>query len=144
MPFAYRMYRRDDVKAMEQALGFKATFSRSVTIEFVGVWDTVSSVGLIIPRHLPFTSSSHIIRVFRHAISLDEHRAKFQINLWHRNAPNPREAKKDPENGSGVVGEMSPRLGAVDFERAGAGLTREGPKKLTDIEEVWFAGCHGG
>lgn len=45
--------------------------------------DTVSSVG-IIPRHLPFTTSNTVVRVFRHAISLDERRAKFKQNCWNR------------------------------------------------------------
>lgn len=45
--------------------------------------DTVSSVGLI-PRRLPFTTSNTIVCTFRHAISLDERRAKFKANLWNR------------------------------------------------------------
>jgi uncharacterized protein (DUF2235 family) len=45
--------------------------------------DTVASVGLI-PRRLPFTKSNSVICTFRHAISLDEHRAKFKANLWNR------------------------------------------------------------
>ena len=39
------------------------------------------SVG-IIPRHLPFTSSNASVSYFRHAISLDERRAKFKLNYW--------------------------------------------------------------
>ena len=43
--------------------------------------DTVDSVGLI-PKQLPFTASNNgIIRTFRHAISLDERRAKFKPNF---------------------------------------------------------------
>lgn len=45
--------------------------------------DTVASVGLI-PRRLPFTKSNSVICTFRHAISLDEHRAKFKANLYNR------------------------------------------------------------
>lgn len=50
--------------------------------------DTVNSVGLI-PRRLPFTTSNTIVRTFRHAVSLDERRAKFKPNLWNR--PNEKE-----------------------------------------------------
>ena len=46
------------------------------------------SVGLI-PRRLPFTTSNTIVRTFRHAVSLDERRAKFKANLWNR--PDARE-----------------------------------------------------
>lgn len=45
--------------------------------------DTVSSVGLI-PRSLPFTGSNAIVRTFRHAIALDERRAKFATSFWPR------------------------------------------------------------
>lgn len=45
--------------------------------------DTVDSVGLI-PKRLPFTTSNTIVRTFRHALSLDERRAKFKANLWNR------------------------------------------------------------
>ena len=52
--------------------------------------DTVDSVGLI-PKRLPFTTSNTIVRTFRHAVSLDERRAKFKANLWNR--PRAGEAK---------------------------------------------------
>ncbi|KAG1831963.1 hypothetical protein DFJ58DRAFT_848092 [Suillus subalutaceus] len=74
VPFAYHMYSRDDDEGWAQSTAFKKAFSINVDIEFVGVWDTVSSVG-IIPKRLPFTAANNSIRYFRHAISLDEHRA---------------------------------------------------------------------
>ena len=46
-----------------------------MTIDFIGVFDTVSSVGAIYPRVLPFSSDNHITKTFRHALALDEHRA---------------------------------------------------------------------
>lgn len=45
--------------------------------------DTVASVG-IIPKRLPFTKSNTAIKIFRHALSLDEHRAKFKANTYNR------------------------------------------------------------
>ena len=45
--------------------------------------DTVNSCGLI-PRRLPFTTSNTVVSTFRHAVSLDERRAKFKANLWNR------------------------------------------------------------
>lgn len=38
----------------------------------------------IIPKRLPFTTSNTIVRTFRHAVALDERRAKFKANLWNR------------------------------------------------------------
>lgn len=49
----------------------------------VNARDTVSSVG-IIPRKLPFTTSNTLVRTFRHALALDERRAKFKANTWNR------------------------------------------------------------
>ncbi|KAI0673864.1 hypothetical protein C8Q78DRAFT_656594 [Trametes maxima] len=81
VPFAYKMFTRDDELGWKQSTSFKKTFSIDVDIDFIGVWDTVSSVG-IIPHTLPFTASNRAIRIFRHALSLDEHRARFQANLY--------------------------------------------------------------
>ncbi|KAJ1310118.1 hypothetical protein OPQ81_006865 [Rhizoctonia solani] len=100
IPFAYQMYKRTDLTGFHQSAGFKKTFSREVRIEFMGVWDTVSSVGLLWPRHLPFTSSNSIVKTFRHAVSLDEHRAKFKQNVWHVHSPS---AHLDPDQGSPTV-----------------------------------------
>ena len=60
--------------------------SRDVDVEFIGVWDTVSSVGALIPRVLPF-SLQNKTRVFRHALALDEHRARFRANTYHYTQP---------------------------------------------------------
>ena len=54
-----------------------------LTFSFLFYRDTVNSVGLI-PRALPFTTSNTVVNTFRHAISLDERRAKFKANLWNR------------------------------------------------------------
>lgn len=71
---------------------FKETFSRECKPHFVGVWDTVSSVGwLSSPLSLPFTASNPDISIGRHAIAIDEHRAFFRTNLW-RPSSNPAEA----------------------------------------------------
>ena len=41
----------------------------------------MASVGLLSARELPFTSNN-TIKVFRHAVSLDEHRSKYNVVLW--------------------------------------------------------------
>ncbi|KAG8214503.1 hypothetical protein J3R82DRAFT_9559 [Butyriboletus roseoflavus] len=81
--FAYKAFKRTDKLGVKLAAGFKRTFSRDVKVEFVGVWDTVQSTGILVSRMLPFTESNNVIKVFRHALSLDEHRARFRPNLYH-------------------------------------------------------------
>ncbi|KAH9041585.1 hypothetical protein EDB85DRAFT_1886281 [Lactarius pseudohatsudake] len=83
VPFAYQMYTQDDEEGWKQSRKFKDAFSIDVAVEFLGVWDTVCSVGFI-PRDLPFTASNTAVRYFRHALALDERRATFQVNHWHR------------------------------------------------------------
>lgn len=67
----------------EMAAGFKATFSRDVRIHFVGVWDTVSSVGWIAnPIVLPYSARNPVMVHGRQAVSIDERRCYFRDNLW--------------------------------------------------------------
>ncbi|KAJ3524701.1 hypothetical protein NM688_g8517 [Phlebia brevispora] len=87
IPMAMKLYKRTDAESIQLAAGFKQTFCRDVKIDFVGVWDTVASVGVLTSKTLPFTTSNTTIKVFRHALSLDEHRAKFRPNLYQRPPP---------------------------------------------------------
>lgn len=68
---------------------FKETFSRTrpCDIHFVGVWDTVGSVGWFAnPLVLPFTADNPSINIGRQALALDERRAFFRTNRWTRNS----------------------------------------------------------
>ncbi|GJE99327.1 DUF2235 domain-containing protein [Phanerochaete sordida] len=87
LPAAYKLFKNCDEDSRELAAGFKRTFCRSVLVEFMGVWDTVASVGLLRSKTLPFTTTNTTIKTFRHALSLDERRCKFQPNLYHRLTP---------------------------------------------------------
>jgi hypothetical protein len=88
IPYAWRMYvaQHDDrgKHHVEPDTAFKETFShRNFKIHFVGVWDTVSSVGWITtPLRLFNLAQNDTILRGRHAISIDEHRCFFQDNLW--------------------------------------------------------------
>jgi uncharacterized protein (DUF2235 family) len=63
--------------------GFRHTFCRKVSVHFLGLWDTVSSVGWAwSPKHLPFTMNNPSVEIVRHAVSLDERRTYFVQNLW--------------------------------------------------------------
>ena len=66
------------------ANAFKHTMSRtSCNPWFVGVWDTVSSIGWVAnPLKLPFVTNNPDIEIGRHAVAIDEHRAFFRNHLW--------------------------------------------------------------
>jgi uncharacterized protein (DUF2235 family) len=70
----------------ELAKDFKSTLSSmDCTPWFVGVWDTVSSVGWVEnPLKLPYVANNPDINIGRHAISIDERRAFFRNHLWRR------------------------------------------------------------
>ncbi|TFK31276.1 hypothetical protein BDQ12DRAFT_619143 [Crucibulum laeve] len=119
--FAYDLYKDlnsdpDNTQFYNMAARFKETFSHpGVHVYFVGVWDTVSSVGLFRNKQFPLTDTSEHICYFRHALALDERRVKFL-----------------PEYARG---------GSSYAESAGldsAGLRPRPPR----VKEVWFSGSH--
>lgn len=86
LPFAWDMFARQRDPALVG--GFRSTFGRAVTIDFLGLWDTVSSVGWAYsPKSYPFTADNPSVRVVRHAMALDERRAYFRQNEWTRQPP---------------------------------------------------------
>lgn len=130
---SHRKRRVDDEDALlaaasdvEVATGLPAAWEfrrvaggRPVTIKFIGVWDTVSSV--IVPRRdrllldfetLRFTRTDPGVEIFRQAISIDERRCMFRLNRWQE----PQTFKTNPFNDK-------------DW-------------KAQDIRQVWFAGVH--
>ncbi|KDQ15887.1 hypothetical protein BOTBODRAFT_107984 [Botryobasidium botryosum FD-172 SS1] len=125
VPFAYKMYadNRKDREGLAQH--FKKTLSRrNVRVHFVGAWDTVSSVGLIYSRNLPFTTSNESIRYFRHALALDERRVRFRPSLYQ----NPlRTVHRAEEKSAESTAATRP-----DAEQ----------DQLKPVKEVWFAGTH--
>lgn len=99
-PEAYQLYRRRDHASKpdgEMAMAFRAAYAVAdiTPIEFVGVWDTVGSLGIPVPfwgtvgeRNVLFhdTEPSHIVRHARHAMAIDENRSDFAPTCW---APKP-------------------------------------------------------
>ncbi|KAJ6570566.1 hypothetical protein DFH09DRAFT_1277652 [Mycena vulgaris] len=135
VPFAWKMYADETETGWKQSNAFKKAFSIDVDIEFIGVWNTVSSVGLI-PRQLPFTTSNTIVRTFRHAVSLDETRIRFQPNLWNGRKDKARALSPDQE--SSRPKHLHPHTSQNLMEH----MYARDPTQPTDVEEVWFAGCH--
>jgi uncharacterized protein (DUF2235 family) len=79
--FAWDKFKNEDNKDLAQK--FKDTFSRPVRVHFLGLWDTVSSVGWAWdPKHLPYTQNNPSVEIVRHLVALDERRAYFVQNLW--------------------------------------------------------------
>lgn len=93
-----------------------------LTIRFLGVWDTVSSLG--VPVALPYsdrlnaqyrfhdTKLSSMVQSARHAIALDEHRSTYRSHPWSN-------------------------LDALVQERI------EGDAAVSPYQQLWFPGDHG-
>lgn len=67
------------------------------------------------PKSLPFTKRNTIVRAFRHAIALDERRAKFKANVWDQ---------------------PSPKAKVADIEAADAEQAKKTPKPPRDPAKV--------
>ncbi|TCD61534.1 hypothetical protein EIP91_008278 [Steccherinum ochraceum] len=126
--FAYEMFKREDTEGLQLSEMFRRTFCRDVDVEFVGVWDTVASVG-IIPHYLPFITENNGIKYLRHALALDERRIKFLPSY----CVDPH--KKPPTEPSQPSGSISPQKLFQDRVNSEAG-------RLTNVQEVWFSGVH--
>jgi uncharacterized protein (DUF2235 family) len=96
---AYRLYRRRDPAAKAEgkdALAFRAAFSHEPRIRFIGVWDTVGSLGIpagipwfpvtvgLINRRWAFhdTECSDWVDYAYQALAIDERRPQFAPTLW--------------------------------------------------------------
>src|SRR5262249_17837969 len=81
LPYASKMFKQD--RNRRTWAGFSQLFGRACPVHFLGLWDTVSSVGWVFdPFTLAFTANNDSVRIVRHAISIDERRAFFRQNLW--------------------------------------------------------------
>ena len=122
---------KGSVKTVPTRSAFKETFSHRVTLHFVGLWDTVSSVGWITqPMRLLYSAQNPIIQIGRHAVSIDERRCFYQDNLWG----DPMASAETPM----LVQKVLDRDGNETFED-GRLCTRAVPQ---DIVQVWFPGVH--
>jgi hypothetical protein len=86
------------------------------------------------------------VRYFRHAISLDEHRAKFKANHWHLLKPEDEKGTK--------LGEMPRSNHRHPYfhhrnhdqhkDKSHSEEEYDDGHLLTNVLEVWFSGCHCG
>jgi uncharacterized protein (DUF2235 family) len=96
LPYVMRLFRssrhidRKDAQIWRLSAQFRNTFARDAGVEhrrfhvhFVGVWDTVSSVGWIWdPVRFLHTAANPSIRTVRHAVAIDERRSFYRQNLF--------------------------------------------------------------
>lgn len=96
VPAAFRLYRQRSASSgpnAARAVKFRHDYAVAdiTRIEFVGVWDTVGSLGIPVPfwgtlgeREFLFhdTEPSKIVQHARHAVSIDENRIDFEPTLW--------------------------------------------------------------
>ena len=167
IPFAYQFYKDDSPQGWSMSHDFKRTFCIDVCVYFIGVFDSVASVGFI-PRKLPLSSTpTNKPTYFRHAMALDEHRAKFKTKRYQerdqidqhsgwRTLAETRHWKQSKTsfnangtpapaaNGPNPTRKMS-KAEAREAKRAEE-LRRldvlANPVEDTNVLEVWFTGCH--
>lgn len=121
--------------------GFRETFSRPVRrIRFLGLFDTVNSV----PRFetawmerskFPYTARSSA-KVIRHAVSIDERRAKFRQDLMYQSDEAAQRKKHD--HGGGVFHDLHEKYrhhphASKPGEKAGNGEFRQRGRKAESL-----------
>ena len=82
IPYAIKLYkaRKADFATLNR---FRTTFGRRVEIDFLGLWDSVSTPGWVYsPVFLPYTTSNESVSIVRHALAIDECRSFFKDMRW--------------------------------------------------------------
>jgi len=149
---AYDFYR--DVKTKPgdpAALAWRASRSIEVGIHFIGVWDTVGSLGIPdTAAWFPYARSryqfhdtelSKIVKYAYQALALDEHRADFEPTVWTRN---PYTVKPGETLTSKKVEqiEIEQRWFIGSHSDVGGGNDRDGagrkPDPLPDLPLAWL------
>lgn len=94
IPYAMKLYSSKNIDfAILQK--FKNTYGRDIDVQFLGLWDSVSTFGWIYnPTFLPFTTNNKSVLAVRHAMAIDERRSFFSNMHWgtkHRNTQDVKE-----------------------------------------------------
>lgn len=96
IPYAFNIYSSTRQKPIpgtdkmrldnEIAYKFRARFSRKCPIKFLGIWDTVSSIGYFGNwKSYPYTANNSNVDMIRHALAIDERRAFYTQNKLGQN-----------------------------------------------------------
>ena len=81
VPYASRIYNNRARHAV--APDFKQTYCHECHPHFIGVWDTVGSMGWFWGRKFFDATLHEDVRYAYQAVSIDEQRRKFPPSLWH-------------------------------------------------------------
>ena len=92
IPYAFEQYlssfpdrnkKPGELDGKDLAARFKATYSRPCVPWFMGLWDTVTSIGWAFSRKtLPHATTNPDPVTVRHALAIDERRAYYPQNVW--------------------------------------------------------------
>lgn len=80
VPYATRLYFTPGNKAVAE--GFKEIYCHPCPSHFVGVWDTVASLGHFFGKRFTNNKLNGDVKFAYHAVAIDEQRKKFAVSLW--------------------------------------------------------------
>lgn len=140
----------DPSKCSYSLRNFKQTFCRyNVSIEFMGLFDSINSCGILLDRLFPFTSNSSNVKHIRHAVSIHERRSKFKQNLFAPHSYLPQFLSNNISSECSISNnKLSPSsskitLPNIDSITRSHNVTGKFSRKCSnDLLEVWFPGDH--
>ncbi|KAF8489057.1 hypothetical protein JB92DRAFT_3148147 [Gautieria morchelliformis] len=122
---------------------FKTTFSReNVRVHFIGVWDTVSSVGIVLNKVLPLTDETDHVCFFRHALALDERLVKYLPEYAHGGVSQQKVAQRNEDTSQPAKARRSADLAADEDKVKDTKMGIKSSTSRPHIKEVWFPGTH--
>lgn len=95
----------------------------------------MNSVGLL-PRRLPFTTSNSVVKTFRHALALDERRAKFKPNHWNRPTVDELTLSESDKQRKALVRQLRAEQGAAGPEKTSQPAKNKAVKTNTDLKKL--------
>lgn len=134
---AYQLYRRRDKEsapAEAEATEFRRNYSHEPRVKFIGVWDTVGSLGIPLDGPMALVNKFwefHDLRLSRsvdcacHALAIDEKRKPFRPTLWEQHPQAPASQVLEQVWFAGV------------HSNVGGGYADTG---LSDIALLWMVG----
>lgn len=142
IPFAWKLYK--PIKNFEAAARFKKFYARDISIKFLGLWDTVRSVGTPWkPVVFSHSLNNKKVEIVRHALALDECRLLYPANLWTSKVPENQDAVEvwfpgvHADVGGGYTGDEDAGLGAISLawmmreaEAAGISFNQEQKERM--------------
>ena len=146
IPYALKIYM--NFRLWNGVDSFRVNCHEDVQVDYMGVWDTVSSMYWE-NRRMPHTYRNPILRVVRHAISVDEKRAFFRTNRF--GSPHPGQDIREAwfpgvhgnVGGGHARGEREPELATFDWVVQGADFLDIDPAAAKRLTEPFRRGSVG-